>query len=570
VTSLTRSLWIVRLLLVGVILWGLHLPLHDLLKYPDRISVLPNLQADADAYDSAARRLATTWSSNELPVRHPPGWITALALLYTVTGPSLVAGKLLNFAALIVVLLLSVWIARRAFGSASGWAAAVLVAMSPGFRGYVGVLQYEMFTAALLCGTLALAIRTTEAATLRALWQRALITSLLAAVLVITREPFAVAVIAIGLWVTVRTRTMAGARMAFAAGATIVVLAAVPSLAWSAIQSARKGELVTISDQGPIVIELGHNPLANGTFNAPLVGTGEPAGVRFALAYPGRELQLTVRKILYFWGVLRDGWNVPRPAAVWVWRATAGLVPLAWIEPWARGGALLLTVLIALALWTRTEWERWWLFPAVLAAVMVIYIITLASFRFSVPSLPVAYILASGPVAALARRARSVLAAPAMVLSLAVLLTLAVAMQFQSWPLTISLDAADLDGVGAANAIDPISQRPVRVADPRRGVRAVAILADEYLPAGHMKVTIRARSITPAASLQTPVARFVVLQLDGRPACMSDFTTRELPAAFGDVTVPCELTADNPATLIIYSLGANEIAIDHINLRWMR
>jgi hypothetical protein len=89
-------------------------------------------------------------------------------------------------------------------------------------------------------------------------------------------------------------------------------------------------------------------------------------------------------------------------------------------------------------------------------------------------------------------------------------------MQFQSWPLTISLDAADLDGVGAANTIDPVSQRPARVADARRGVRPVATLTDEYLPAGRMVVTIRARSVTPAVSAQTAVARLVVLQLDGR------------------------------------------------------
>jgi hypothetical protein len=36
------------------------------------------------------------------------------------------------------------------------------------------------------------------------------------------------------------------------------------------------------------------------------------------------------------------------------------------------------------------------------------------------------------------------------------------------------------------------------------------------------------------------------------------------------VAVPCGLTGDGPATLIIYSLGANEIAIDRINLNWMR
>ncbi len=537
-------------LLVGLILWGLHLPLHDLLTYPDRISVLPNLQADADTYDRAAR--------------------TVLALLYAVTGPSFVAGKLLNFAALIVVLLLSAWIARRAFDPASGWAAAVLVAMSPGFRGYVGVLQYEVFTAALLCATLALAIRTSEAATTRALWQRTLITSLLAGALVITREPFALAVIVLGFWVALRTRAMAGQRMALAAGATIVALAAVPSLAWSGIQSARKGELVPISNQAPIVVELGHNPLANGTFNASLVGIGQPTGVRFALAYPGRELQLAARKVLYFWGVLRDGWNVPRPAAVWVWRATTGLVPLAWIEPWARGGALLLTVLIALALWTRAEWRCWWVFPAVLAAVMVVFVITLSSFRFSVPSLPVAYIIASGPVASLARRTKSALSAPAVMLPVTLVLTIAIRMQFQSWPLTISLDAADLDGVNAANTIDPVSQRPARIADARRGVRPVALLPDEYLPAGRMVVTMRARSVTPAVSAQTPVARIVVFQLDGRPACVSDLTAAQLPAAFAEVAVPCALTVDGPATLIVYSLGANEIAIDRINLTWMR
>jgi hypothetical protein len=150
VTSIRPLPLVGRFVLVGLILWGLHLPLHDLVTYPDRISVLPNLQADADTYDRAARRLATTWSSDDLPIRIPPVWITVLALLYAVTGPSFVAGKLLNFAALIVVLLLSAWIARRAIGPGSGWAAAVLVAMSPAFRGYVGVLQYEVFSAGLL------------------------------------------------------------------------------------------------------------------------------------------------------------------------------------------------------------------------------------------------------------------------------------------------------------------------------------------------------------------------------------------------------------------------------------
>ena len=108
------------------------------------------------------------------------------------------------------------------------------------------------------------------------------------------------------------------------------------------------------------------------------------------------------------------------------------------------------------------------------------------------------------------------------------------------------------------------------MADARHGVRPVALLPDEYLPAGRMVVTIRARSVTSAVSAQTPVARIVVFQFDGRTACSSDLTAAQLPAAFADVTVPCGLTADGPATLIVFSLGANEIAIDRINLSWMR
>jgi hypothetical protein len=85
-----------------------------------------------------------------------------------------------------------------------------------------------------------------------------------------------------------------------------------------------------------------------------------------------------------------------------------------------------------------------------------------------------------------------------------------------------------------------------------------------------MVVTIRARSVTPAVSAQTVVARIVVFQLDGRQACVSDLTAARLPAAFADVTVPCGLTADGPATLIVYSLGTNEIAIDRIKMSWMQ
>src|SRR4029453_13460317 len=97
-----------------------------------------------------------------------------------------------------------------------------------------------------------------------------------------------------------------------------------PAVLWSAVQSIRHHTLITISEKGPLVIELGNNPPANGTYNAPLVGIGQPTGLAFVRAFPGQWFELAWRKAFYFWGVLRDGWNVPRPVPVCVGRGAPG------------------------------------------------------------------------------------------------------------------------------------------------------------------------------------------------------------------------------------------------------
>ena len=91
-------------------------------------------------------------------------------------------------------------------------------------------------------------------------------------------------------------------------------------LVGGAVVSATAGS-ITISEKGPIVVELGNNPRANGTYNAPLVGIGQPTGLAFVTLIQAGRVVLAGGKTLYFWGVLRDGWNVPRPSAVWAWRA---------------------------------------------------------------------------------------------------------------------------------------------------------------------------------------------------------------------------------------------------------
>lgn len=579
---------VTRAMLVMLIGWCLWLSLADIFQYPDRVSVLPNLQADAAAYDAIARDLARTWSLDALPPKHPPGWVTLLAAMYVVSGPSYVAGKLISWTALVVSVVLCGWLANRLYGlprrtaavarrgsspinaaKAAPWVAAILCATSPALRAYVGTLQYEVITGTLLLAATALAIHAVDAGTKEALFRRAALAGLVAAVLVLTRETFAVVVPLIAIWTAQRARTTVGRRSAVATAVLIIGVAATPAAAWSAVQSIREGRLITISEKGPMVVELGNNPRANGTYNAPLVGIGQPTGLAFVRQFPQRALVLAGRKVLYFWGVLRDGWNVPRPAAVWIWRATTGLLPLHAIEPVVRGGWLLVVFLLSIWALGRNGLRRWWLFPGVVLVVLAVHVITLASYRFSVPVLPVVYVLVSGPLAALAARLAGRLRSPTVAAASAVLIAIIIAMQFQQWPLQAEYRAVDLDGGQADNAIDPVSGRPARIADRARGTRPVVLLADQYLPAGALTLTVRMRRMHDAMMTDAPAARAELLHLDGKPACQADVPGRQLPAdAFGEITLRCRLVADGPATLLLYSLGTVDLSFDTVNLNW--
>jgi len=153
-------------------------------------------------------------------------------------------------------------------------------------------------------------------------------------------------------------------------------------------------------------------------------------------------------------------------------------------------------------------------------------------------------------------------------LPVTLVLTIAIAMQFQSWPLTIR----------SMPPISTASMPPTRSIPYRGGRRAWLMpgaacgpwrsYRTSIYPRGRMVVTMWARSVTPAVSAQTPVARIVVFQLDGRQACESNLTAR----SSGDIRrggVPCGLTADGPATLIIYSRAARDRDRPH-HLNWMR
>ena len=96
-------------------------------------------------------------------------------------------------------------------------------------------------------------------------------------------------------------RRTATTREAIVVASLVVAVAAAPAVAWSAVQSIRNHTLITISEKGPLVVELGNNPLANGTYNAPLVGIRQPTGLAFVRAFPGQWFVLAWRKVFYFW-----------------------------------------------------------------------------------------------------------------------------------------------------------------------------------------------------------------------------------------------------------------------------
>ena len=563
--------FLLRAALVALIGWGASLPIRDVLAYPDRISVLPNLQTDAPAYHAIGLELATTRSLEALPPRHPPGWVAVLGALYTVTGPSFVAAKIVSWLAMLASIAMGASLARHVYGTTAAWIAALLVAWSPALRGYVGTVQYEVVTATLLLMVLVLAWRTVRATTANELYGRAALTGAAGAALILTRETFVVIVPLVGFWILRRRLPLTRVRAAWLTFTIVVGVALMPAVLWSAVQSVRYGGLITISEKGPMVLELGNNPRANGTYNAPLVGIGQPAGLAFVRAYPQQTLVLAGRKILYFWGVLRDGWNVPRPAAVWLWRASTGLLPLQAAAAIARGGWLLLLFVVSLLFLGREGLRAWWILPAVVLTVMAVHIAVLSSHRFAVPVLPVVFVLVSGPLAAAIRFAAPSLRTPTVATAALALALIVVGLQYQRWPLELQYQAADLDGLEADNAVDPVSGRPARIADAKRGLRPVVLLPDEYLPAGSLTtaVTVRRTGAMPPGVL--PAMRLALVELDGTVACARDVSSDELPQdRFATIAVPCQLSRDTAATLAIYSLGVSDLALGEVHLTWNR
>jgi hypothetical protein len=350
----------------------------------------------------------------------------------------------------------------------------------------------------------------------------------------------------------------------------LLIVAAAPAVVWSAAQTVLYERLILISEKGPKEFQLGNNPLANGTYNEPLAGMIEPAGIDYIRAFPLDALRLAGRKVLYSFGILRDGWNVPHPPAVWIWRATTGAVPLSLIEPIVAGGWLLAVVLVAIAMLGEERRRRWWVVTASVVVILAVHVITLSSYRFAIPLLPALYVLASGPLATLARSIAHALRVQAIAAAVAVIALASLAAQFQSWPLEARYRAAALDGIAAHNQVDEVSRAMARVGNAKGGERPIALLPDTYMPRGRVRVTVSMRRTSPDAADGTPVARVGLVPLHGGGPCVSEVFAAQLTDRFSEIALLCQLDRDGPVTLAVFSLGQLDLSVDSVRLVWIR
>ena len=566
VTDGHRATRFVAALSVAVVAFGWWLPLDDVLRYQDRVSVLPSLQVDAITYDQLGAAIAAGGPSTAVPAMQPPGFVMILAVVYGLFGHSVVAAKLLLWLCLITSTLLAGWLADRVWGRAPAWAAMTLTATAPALRHYVGTVQYEVLAAAGLLVVVSLALKAAEAPRSRGV-ALAFAVGLAGAALTLVREVFIGVVPLIGLWMAVSAKPAIGARRVTAMVVLFVVGFGAPVVVWSMLQSATYGRTIVMTDKGSATLALGNNPRATGTYNVDIIE--QPAGLAFIRERPLRAAQLAGRKVMYFWGLRRDWWNVPRPAALWLLRASGGMIPLELSLPMARGGWLLVAFVVSVLwlLWVNAL-ARWWVLPACVVAGCAAHVVTLSSHRFAVPLLPLVFVVIAGPLAALVGAGWKWMALrPMRQSAIALLLVGAVMGQWSDTSPDFSFRASDLDAMNAENVRDPDSGRIVRYVSAGEGPRQVMVLADEYLPAGRSQLLVTARRHGPALNPQAAVARATLVTLDGMTACAEDIAAGMIPEErFGKVWVPCVLAVEGPATLVVQSLGLADLYFDEVAL----
>ena len=522
-----------------------------------------NLDIDASTYDELAVRLAVERDLHVIPTSQPPGFVLFLAGIYTVFGHSYLAAKLTFSALLASVAVMAAAIAWRRIGPLEGAIAGSLIMFSPLLVAYAATLQYEIPAAFLaMLVTVLLLVRPTSDRRADVAWAAALGGACAAAALV--RETL-VALFPIALVATaVRYHRLRHWRQTVAIGTVATIAFAGPLAAWTWAQYRHTGRFVFISDKSEMNLRIGNNAAANGTYHVQLRPIEEPSGWTFITERPMQTLRLALRKILYFWGLLRDPWTVPHPSAVVVSRALLNQVPFEWTVAVARGGALAALFLVGL-LTLRRSVEVWPL-PALVLTIMSVHVVYFASQRFAVTVQPQIYILAA---AALASGVRRILASGRAAIGATVLSVLWVIVAQSFWfPGAYRVEGAALEGLLAENRPDArASHGTARFAAAVAGPRPIAFLAGEAFPRGALAVRVYARA-TDCSHPSAPALAVSVRHADRMPWVKDAFTVGDLcrTPGYNVVMTHAILRDDEVIYVSVETLAAVDVWVDRVEI----
>ncbi|HQH27102.1 MAG TPA: glycosyltransferase family 39 protein, partial [Oligoflexia bacterium] len=545
------------LLLPGILIGGLLYNLHLAFDSRSALSVY-NLGIDTAIYDGLAWQAAQAGKLQPNPAV-APGFVFYLTWIYRWFGHAPLAAKLLNCMMIVLIALESYCLSRRMFGKTAGLLAALLISFSPMFHAYSATLQFEVLAAFLFCFAVSFLLHGLRRQGGCSMFAWSAASGLVLGCAVLTREAF-LAVLPVFVLAILGSRSSPPRQRIFAALFFMLPVLLIAGF-WIFSVYRANGVLVPVSAKGPINIEAGNNPLANGTFNLTRFNPQgfsfdipDPKGWSFIRQRPLPALSLAGRKFLYFWGFLKDGWNVPRPLSLVFWKLAFGKIPLEHCQTLARSILALFFFAGLVLLARRPLCIENWFGPSCVFSVLIVHLILMSSHRYIIPVLPQVVFVASLAGAKIfdsfllcLRSKRSAAAAAAI---LAVWAGYGLGNDFSG---IYRERAVKTDGVMYSDeTAKEREEGPVRFFDRARGPRPAVIIADEMLPQGLFAVKIEYR--TDCASAGEPLFSFEAALGSDDASCRHTVVCNEHDS-YQTAVQPCYLSRARVVKPVVYYLG---------------
>jgi 4-amino-4-deoxy-L-arabinose transferase-like glycosyltransferase len=328
--------------------------------------------------------------------RLAPGWPLLLSIAYRVVGPSVLLGRLVNWAFSVATVGLVWAIAARLYDRRVASVAALATAVWPGEIPYAGVLLSEPFFGVLFLGAFWLSLRLGSTQAWRA---RACASGVLLGVAALTRP---VALLYAPLTALVAWLRGAGALRAIAAACLAALAVGAVVAPWTARNARVFHAFVPVATSGGLALWEGNNPRATGL---PHDATVEPypdvrdeaerdrlAG-RDAKTYirenPGRAMSLFFAKLYRTFETDIEVLDSTLSSGRYPWRAALTVLgPLA--TTYFNAMMLLFCGFLASPLWAGAprDWRPWGLVVMPVAYFALVQAPFVAQYRYNYPALP--------------------------------------------------------------------------------------------------------------------------------------------------------------------------------------